>query len=366
LPRIRIRIRIRKTTFRWNQHMKRTRYTGFTLVELLVVIAIIGILVALILPAVQAARESARRMTCSSNLKQVGIALASYHSNHKQFPYGKSPFYPAPVKPYARWSAHSQLLPYIEDTNLYNSINFKFAPETPGMGGVIAFMPAYENPGRENAAASRALVALFLCPSDGTSPDPNWPGQTNYAGNQGGWLCDRGDEPPLETDTEPTERQSGVLYFKSHVRASQVLDGLSKTAFFSEHLRGTGSPDPRNDMFVIPHQTSLDSTYQTCTAVNPMTATPLTSRWGWSWVMGENCCTLYNHVSTPNTNSCGGTGFPGSMTNMAMQVPPSSAHTGGVLVLMGDGAVPFVTDEVSLKVWRALGTRNGGEADGLN
>jgi type II secretory pathway pseudopilin PulG len=331
-----------------------------------VVIAIIGILIALLVPAVQAARESARRMNCSANLKQIGLALQNYHSSKKVFPYGKGPIFPTPVKNYARWSVHSQLLPFLEETNLYNSINFKFAPETPGMGGVIAFMPAYENPGRENAAACRAQVPLFLCPSDGSLPDPSWPGQNNYAGNQGGWLCDRGDEKPLSTDSAPTEYQNGVLYFKSRVKAAHVRDGLSKTAFFSEHLRGTGSPEPRNDMFVISHQTSLDATYQTCTAVDPMTGTPLTSKWGWSWVMGENCCTLYNHVSTPNTNSCGGTGFPGSMTNMAMQVPPSSAHSGGVFVLMGDGAVPFVADDIALKVWRAIGTRNGGESESVN
>jgi prepilin-type processing-associated H-X9-DG protein len=78
--------------------------------------------------------------------------------------------------------------------------------------------------------------------------------------------------------------------------------------------------------------------------------------------MGENCCTLYNHVSTPNTNSCAGTGFTGTMTNMAMQVPPSSRHIGGVNAMYGDGAVTFITDEVNLDVWRAIGTRNGREA----
>jgi hypothetical protein len=116
-------------------------------------------------------------------------------------------------------------------------------------------------------------------------------------------------------------------------------------------------------MYVMPHQSSLDSAYQTCTATNKSTATPLTSKWGWSWVMGENCCTLYNHVSPPNTTACGGTGFPGSMTNMAMQVPPSSRHPGGAYVMMGDTSVHFITDDVGLLVWRALGTRAGGETE---
>ena len=81
--------------------------------------------------------------------------------------------------------------------------------------------------------------------------------------------------------------------------------------------------------------------------------------------MGENCCTLYNHVATPNKNTCGGTGFPGTMTNMAMQVPPSSGHTGGVNMLMGDSSVRFVSDNIDLVTWRALGTRSGGEVINL-
>ena len=334
---------------------------GFTLVELLVVIAIIGVLIGLLLPAVQAARESARRTNCNSNLKQIGLALQGFHDVRKCFPYGKSPEYPPPAKGYARWSVHSQLLPFIEEINLYSTINFKMPPETPGMGGVIAFMPEYQNPARENSVACRTYVNLFICPSDISITDPAWPGQNNYAGNQGGWLCDRSDATPAASDNAPTELNTGVLYYKSRLPISKVRDGLSKTAFFSEKRRGNGTPDPRTDMFVMPHQTSLDATFQTCTTLDTTTATPLTSKWGWSWVMGENCCTLYNHVSTPNTNTCGGTGFPGSMTNMAMQVPPSSAHPSGVHVLMGDGSCHFVTDEVSLAVWRAIGTRADGE-----
>jgi prepilin-type processing-associated H-X9-DG protein len=98
-------------------------------------------------------------------------------------------------------------------------------------------------------------------------------------------------------------------------------------------------------------------------ATNPATATPLTSKWGWSWVMGENCCTLYNHVATPNSVSCAGTPFPGTMTNMAMQVSPSSRHPGGVNATMVDGSVRFVTSTLDLAVWRAVGTRGGGEAN---
>jgi prepilin-type N-terminal cleavage/methylation domain-containing protein/prepilin-type processing-associated H-X9-DG protein len=345
--------------------MKRRTY-GFTLIELLVVIAIIAVLMALLLPAVQMAREAARRTQCRNNLKQIGVALHNYLSTHQVLPFGKGMDYRASlpgIPVYPRWSTHSMILSQLEYSTLYNAINFSLPPETPGMGGVINFMPAYQNPSRQNAVESRTPLEVFLCPSDptSTSNSQNWPGQNNYAGNQGSWLCDRSDWTEGPNDTNPGEKQPGVLYYLSRVRIADIVDGTTNTALFSEKLRGTGDPHPRTDMFVMPHQTSLDATYQTCSNLNTATATPLTSKWGWSWVMGENCCTNYNHVATPNRTTCGGTGFPGTMTNMAMQVPPSSQHPGGVNVLMCDGAVRFVADAIALEVWRAVGTRNGQE-----
>jgi prepilin-type N-terminal cleavage/methylation domain-containing protein/prepilin-type processing-associated H-X9-DG protein len=342
----------------------KSRRVGFTLIELLVVIAIIAVLIALLLPAVQMAREAARRMQCRNNLKQIGLALHNYHSTYQVFPFGKGADYrtvlpAAPV--FARWSTHAMILPELEYTGLYNAINFSFPPETPGMGGVVAFMPQYSNPNAVNAIQSRFAIEAFLCPSDFAANNPGWPGQNNYAGNQGGWLCDRSDQPGAATDNSPTEVQTGVLYYLSRVQMRDIVDGTSMTAMFSEKVRGQGTTNPKSDMFIIPHQTSMAATYQTCSTLNATTATPLTSKWGWSWVMGENCCTLYNHVAAPNGLTCGGTGFPGTMTNMAMQVPPSSRHPGGVNVLMCDGAVHFVGDNVDLTVWRAIGSRAGQE-----
>lgn len=331
---------------------------GFTLIELLVVIAIIAVLIALLLPAVQQAREAARRSQCRNNLKQMGLAIHNYHDNNKLFPFGKGPSYTgAPV--YARWSQHAMLLPYLDQAPLYKSIRFTLPPDTPGMGGVIAFMPAFTSPGGVNTTSSTATVPMFLCPSDGPT---NGPGQNNYVGNQGGWLCDRSDAPGAATDVSPSEVQTGIFYFLSRVKSSDVRDGLSQTAFFSERRRGNGSPDPRSDLYVIPAQTSLNATYSTCMSLNTTTATPLTSKWGYSWVMGENCCTQYNHVAVPNTVSCAGTGFVGTMTNMAMQVSPSSYHAGGVHVMMGDGAVHFANDKIDLNVWRAVGSRSNKES----
>jgi hypothetical protein len=253
------------------------------------------------------------------------------------------------------------ILPYIDQAPLCNTIDFNYPPETPGMGGVTPFMPPSTNASGANAAASRTMIPAFMCPSDLGVSDP-WRAQNNYAGNQGGWLCDRSDAPAAATDVSPSEVQTGVFYFLSRCTPASVTDGLSQTVFFSEKIRGQGNPDPKSDMFVIPAQTTLASTYSTCQGINPTTATPLTSKWGYSWVMGENCCTQYNHVAVPNSNSCGGTGFSGTMTTMAMQVSANSRHTGGVHAMMGDGATRFVSNNIDLNVWRALGTRAGGEA----
>lgn len=337
---------------------------GFTLIELLVVIAIIAILIALLLPAVQQAREAARRTQCRNNLKQIGLALHNYLSSHSVFPFGKGPSYPG-VPVYARWSQHAMILPYLDQSPLYNQLNFSFPPDTPGMGGVIAFMPAYTNPTGTNSAASRTVVPGFMCPSD-RSPSDIWQGQNNYAGNQGGWLCDRSDQPGIATDVSPSEIQTGVFYFLSHIRPADVTDGMSQTAFFSEKIRGQGNPEAKSDLFVIPPQTTLAGTFTTCQAINPATATPLTSKWGYSWVMGENCCTQYNHVGVPNSRSCAGTGFTGTMTNMAMQVSPNSFHVGGAHVMMGDGGVRFVSENVDLTAWRSLGSRASGEVFSLD
>ena len=143
--------------------MKKRR--GFTLIELLVVIAIIAVLIALLLPAVQSAREAARRSQCLNNLKQIGIAIANYESSFKLYPFGKGMPYSYPgAAAYARWSSHSQLLMFIEQGNLFNSINFNLAPETPGMGSLAfpGFMTPYNQ--AENLTGSQAQVATFLCP----------------------------------------------------------------------------------------------------------------------------------------------------------------------------------------------------------
>src|SRR5262245_2838116 len=191
------------------------RRSGFTLIELLVVIAIIAVLIALLLPAVQQAREAARRSQCKNNLKQIGLAIANYESSAMVYPFGKGASYAvAGPANYARWSVHSMLLPYLEQQNLSDSISFVNPPDTPGMAGAVAFMPAYTSPGGINTIACQTVVPMFLCPSD-LEPGGGWAAQNNYCGNQGSWLCDRGNVPAGPGDINPNELNSGVFYYLS-------------------------------------------------------------------------------------------------------------------------------------------------------
>ena len=338
------------------------RRKGFTLIELLVVIAIIAILIALLVPAVQKVREAAARTQCSNNLKQIALALHNYHAANKVLPFGKGPAYAGAVV-YARWSVHSKILPYIEQDALYRMLDFNFPPNTAGMAGpVVNFMPAYTNPGGQNSMCSQP-VPTFICPSD-PAPIMGWEGQNNYVGSQGtAYMCDESEAAISTVDSADSQRL-GVLYYQSKVRLTDISDGTSNTAMFSEHLRGGGVPNPRAAMFIMQTQSSLDATYNTCNALNPQTATPLSYWQGASWSMGELCCTLYNHVSTPNTNTCAGLGFAGGMQNMAMSVPPTSGHSNGVNLALCDASVRFVTNSIDLNTWRALGTRQFGEVPG--
>ena len=347
----------------------RRRAPGFTLIELLVVIAIIAVLIALLLPAVQAAREAARRVQCTNNLKQIGLAALNYHEAFQAFPFAKGKDYMAvvPGAPvHARWSAHSQILGFAEQRPLFDAINFSLPPETPDVSlSGMSFQPAYQDPNRANATVCRVSLGSFLCPSDASPTAADWAAANNYVANQGSWLCDACEALPSKMF--PGELPRGPFYNRSCVGVAGIPDGTSNTAFFSEKRRGQGSRDPKSDLFQMPNAMSLDMTYQACRALDPATAMVYTSRMGAAWAVGAMTCIEYNHVAPPNDRSCAGAmggmmdGGSSMMVDMTVQIPASSLHPGGANVLMGDGSVRFVKESVAVDVWRALGTRNGGE-----
>ena len=273
------------------------------------------------------------------------------------------------VPVYARWSTHSQLLGFLEQKPLYDAINFNLPPETPDTGGMgmgMGMMSAYQDPNRENATVCRIAISVFLCPSDAAGSMNNWPGGNNYVGNKGNWLCDACEQYPPMIGSVGLPR--GPFYNRSCIRLASLTDGLSNTAFLSERKRGIGTYELIRDMFMIGSTMSIDDTFQQCTALNPSngTATVIDSWMGAAWCVGDMSSTNYNQVAGPNSATCTSMsgmmmGGPTAMVNMSVQIPPSSEHPGGVNLLLGDGSVQFIKTSIALGVWRALGTRNGGE-----
>lgn len=329
------------------------RRSGVTLIELLVVMAIIGVLVGLLLPAVQSVRERTRGTACGNNLRQIALALANHESALGRCPVGSEarafPAYPKVTAQHCRWSLLAHLAPYYEAEELLDGLD-RTVPL------YIDLRPDAIAP--QNKPIVKIVVPLFLCPSDrGIAVSPIF-GPTNYAGSAGSGS----DGTPYETD--------GLFFINSRTRLKDISDGLSKTVAFSESLLGDSAST--NRATVTPENAyrfvmSAPLSESSCAA---------TAVWnfsdprGFSWANGEYRTTLYNHQYPPNaaTLDCMGVLMsppPGRMDRLYAAYgwrAARSRHVGGVNVALADGAVRFVEDGVDPAVWKAAATRAGGEA----
>ena len=315
--------------------------SGFTLVELLVVIAIIGILVALLLPAIQAAREAARRMQCGNNLKQLGVALHNYHDVHDAFPsgFGGNQTYSDNCNGYS-WLVLS--MPFYEQQSLYDKIDFRGAVNAPL---TVTLPNGNAVTGQSNAAVARTRMKALLCPSDGSNRNGTMDGQANVGGTWGvnnykacagsnwawGSFTFTSQAGPFPGDANGLDRGNGLICRNSDGHGANwktfasVADGTANTFAVGE---------------AIPAWCS--------------------HTWWW-WFNGTTatCCVPLNYKPLSVLNNT--TSMEAEKHNWPDNYSFMSRHPTGGQFTMADGGVKFVSETIDLNIYRGLASVSGSE-----